>query len=268
MRAANRCKVALIMRLALAPFQALLAVLKLVVFLVASIGIPVVIALLACIRDVISQLAAPVSASAHITAQRESLRDADAVASANAASARTTRGSTAPAVAAAVQPDHTASAPSSTKFQLSVQLAAPSPSASRIVQCGLLADAWTAAFSKLMAMATAFLITNSDATGVVCEEMAALKYHLQKYHARGTTESYVMDLGATHLEACMAITAERVHRLKVPCSCSIMLHTCPRAQSALISYNLCLHIRSVLVMLGQRLILVDMQRSFSVEVTC
>ena len=163
------------------------------------------------------------------------------------------------------------SAESGTEFRLTVQLSATSLSPSRTAQRGLLAHTWIAAFNELMAMPTVFLVTASDAMDLVCEEMAALKYHLQNYHAGGTFAA--MNLGATHLQACMAITAERVQRLKVRCSCSTrklfcdIVHLDLSPHYALFLCPLRLHIHSMPVMPGQLAILMT-QRSSSVEGTC
>jgi hypothetical protein len=124
-------------------------------------------------------------------------------------------------------------------FQFSLQLSAPVPldptaaAAHRRQQRGLLAAAWLAAYDELLRVPLAFLAQNGE-TRVACEELAALKHDVQMYETAGTYTDALRVRSADHLQACMAITAERVRRLKVSC-CIFLAHfrfeiTCAVAQ--------------------------------------
>jgi hypothetical protein len=129
--------------------------------------------------------------------------------------------------------------PAGNTFQFSLQLSAPVPldptaaAAHRRQQRGLLAAAWLAAYDELLRVPLAFLAQNGE-TRVACEELAALKHDVQMYETAGTYTDALRVRSADHLQACMAITAERVRRLKVSC-CIFLAHfrfeiTCAVAQ--------------------------------------
>jgi hypothetical protein len=105
------------------------------------------------------------------------------------------------------------------RFQMSLELSAPNfldrsgTAASHREQRGLLAAAWLAAYDELLTVPTAFLIAESDTTEVACTELDWLQDEVMKYFS------------ANHVQACMAITAERVLRLKVRWTCADMSFT-------------------------------------------
>jgi hypothetical protein len=148
----------------------------------------------------------------------------DAAASVDAASASTSSVGAAASGADTANHNTTASTGSAT-FQLTLQLSAPgsldpsATAATRREQRGLLAAAWLAAYDELLRIPLDFLAQREE-TGAACEELQVLKHDVQMYHPAGPQVLALRVLSADHLQACMAVTAERVHRLKVRyCSC-------------------------------------------------
>jgi hypothetical protein len=140
----------------------------------------------------------------------------------NAAPAQQDTDVTAPADAASASASSSESAalPAGRRFQLNMDLSAPNLSdrvgtaVYRREQRGLLAAAWLAAYDELLTVPTAFLVAESNTTvEAACVELAMLQTGTIKYSS------------ANHVQACMAITTERVRRLKVRCSFAHMTFT-------------------------------------------
>jgi hypothetical protein len=124
------------------------------------------------------------------------------------------------AASASAGSSESAALPAGRRFQLSMDLSAPNLSdrvgtaAYRREQRGLLAAAWLAAYDELLTVPTAFLVVESNTTvEAACVELAMLP--------TGTIKCS----SANHVQACMAITTERVRRLKVRCSFAHMIFT-------------------------------------------
>eukprot|EP00953_Heterococcus_sp_UTEX-ZZ885_P012952 7400-Heterococcus_DN1.PRE.1 len=129
----------------------------------------------------------------------------------NAAPAQQDTDVTAPvdAASASASSSESAGSPASRRFQLSMDLSAPNLSdrvgtaVYRREQRGLLAAAWLAAYDELLTVPTAFLVAESNTTvEAACVDLAMLQTGTIKYSS------------ANHVQACMAITTERVRRLK------------------------------------------------------
>jgi hypothetical protein len=171
-----------------------------------------------CRTPAAAQHAAPTAVTSSSTAPVQQAANAAApVGAANASSA-----GAAAATSAGPTVNGAAASSGSTTLQFSLQLSAPVPldptaaAAHRRQQRGLLAAAWLAAYDELLRVPLAFLAQNGE-TRVACEELAVLKHDVQMVGTAGTYTLAPRVLSADHLQACMAITAERVRRLKVRC---------------------------------------------------